>query len=144
MANVLGAPCVLVKLPGVSDLASLCFMCLSSIYYETLGNYNAFPELWGRTRYVLGPNTPWDGLVEEWPAMVRGLCTPASSSSWIVKFLRLRAQSTPMLGGSWTLTPGSIQKPLEAQSTSKICAYLLCQSLVLCAWELEWGYLRAG
>lgn len=75
---------------------------------------------------VLGLNALWDGLVEEWSAMVRGLCTPASSSSWVVKLLRLRAHSTPMLGRSWTLIPGSIQKPLEAQDTSMICAYLFC------------------
>lgn len=96
----------------------------------------------GEGLYVLGLNAPWDELVEEWPAMVWGLCTPASSSSWVVKLLRLRVQSTTMLGRNWMLTPGSIQKPLEAQDISMTCAYLLCQSLALCVWE--WGYLWAG
>lgn len=93
---------------------------------------------------VLGLHAPWDELVEECPAIVRGLCTPASSSSWVVKLLRLRAQPTLMLGRSWILPPGRIQRTHEAQDISMTCVYLLLQSLTLCVWELEWGYLRTA
>lgn len=73
-------------MPGVSDLDSLCSVCFSSVC-ESLGNCNAFPDLWEGTPYS-GAQCSWDGLLAEWPAMVRGLCITTSSSPWGVRFLK--------------------------------------------------------